>query len=647
MSTRVTPAERAVLEIGPTFADYRIDGLAGRQRGVGRVYVATHLESERSIELPPWPVALKVFSPPSGQEVEFRARFESTAKLQASLNHPNAVSVYEVGTEPLPFMSMTLFRGPTLADLVGSRALNEPDILPIVDSVAGALDGGIERGLCYRRLRPGGVLVATDAQRAFLGDFGVGRAAGINDLLDNEELGTYVDYISPEEVRSAEVSERSLVYSLAAIVFEALTGEPPYPYQEGEQSLRARIKEPPRKLRDLRPDLPGGLEAALSRALDADPGRRPASPGELAKAIRGEYPPRRPRAPRLRATTTLAKMPPLTASGPAAEAATDPRGEVLREEEPSGVRPATTRSRRVLSPAVLLVALLVAAAAALGALVAPDPQADTTTTPPEELTSSSGNLRYPADWERVGDAPAVPGVQLRDPVALAPRAGAASSSPTRALVTGHAALDSLPRGSSALTVDLGAVQAYRHEAIEAGSGNVNLYVVPTSEDAIAVACLAPSAADPFLDRCERVASTLELRGGVTAVALAPSPAYARGLRRIVERLDAARRSARSRLRAARTRNGQGGNAARLASAYQAAATSAKRLAAPPGARAVHARIVAGLKRAESGYRGMAAAAKARSGGRWRASRGAAVSGENGVQGALNGLRDLGYRPAGG
>jgi hypothetical protein len=758
----MTPAERAALDIGQNFADYRIEELAGRQRGVGRVYVATHLESERHLEFPPWPVALKVFSPPPGQEEEFRVRFEAAAKLQAGLHHPNIVSVYEVGTDPLPFMSMTLFRGPTLCDLVASRVLDETEILPIVDGVADALDEGIQHGLLYRRLRPGGVLVATHVNRSFLADFGVGRATRINDLFENEELGTFVDYISPEEVRSAEVSERSLVYSLATIVFECLTGEPPYPHQEGERSLHARLEYPPRKLRDLRPDMPDGLESVLARALDSEPRRRPASPGQLANAIRSAYPERR-RAPRLRAPTTLAKTPPLaapegarpwprrppqvgpghaaagrraaaqpadTTAAPAAPAApaADPAAAPSARADPAAAAPAAQaaatagpaaraaaaraaatraaatraaaraaatradatatpaaqaaataaaaakaaaraaatragataapaahavpigqrrpggrRSKLVRSPLILLVALLMAGAAVAGALLAPDPTADPADTPAEELAAGSANFLFPGDWARIGDAPAVPGTRLRDPVAVAPE-GSGSESPPRALVTGHATLDELPRGTAAQTVDLGGVQAFRHEDLKAGSGRMNLYVVPTTGDAIVVACLAPSASDAFLDRCERVASTLELSGGDTAVSLAPSPAYARELRRVVGRLDAARTASRTRLQAARTRAGQRANAARLASAYRAATGSARKLTPPPGAREVHARIVAGLSRAATAYREMADAADARAAGSWVANRRAAVGSENALQAALNDLRDLGYRP---
>jgi hypothetical protein len=673
MSSRLTRAKVPTLETGSTFADYRIERLAGRQRGMGRVYAATHLESERHLEFPPWPVALKVFSPPEGQDAEFRARFEEAAALQAGLHHANIVSTYEVGTDPLPFMSMTLFQGPNLADLIASRLrqLDEPALLPIISSVAAALEAGIASGLVYRRLRPGGVLVAADGQRAFLSDFGVGRATRVSDLLATEELGTFVDYISPEEVRGDEVTVASNVYSLAAMAFECLTGEPPYPRQEAAHSMQARLDEPPRPLRESRPDLSTTLETVLARALDRDPGKRPESPGRLAAAIERAYPKHRRLANRLRATTAVAGAPALPSAKGAADrtaappapaaigdeptaAADEPRAAALSDGPPRAER----KRRHLLSPAVGLVALLAAAAAALGALLAPGPVAEVARTPAAELAAGTVNLRYPGTWNRLGAAPGIPGLNLRDSAALAPGGGRPAARPARALVVGHMALDApnqlppgllreLPRRPTASAVDLGRVQAYRYRGLAPnGLGRMNLYVVPTTGDAAVMACLAPAASDRFMGQCERAASTLRLTES-RPLTLAPSATYARGLTRIVNKLNAARSFARRRLAAAATPNGQAGNTARLAIAYRAARRSASRLAPPPGATTLHRRTAAALARAERSYRALAAAARARASGAWRRRSKTAVSSEQALQQALRDLQALGFQPQAG
>jgi hypothetical protein len=682
MSESMRESDRPALQIGHNFADYRIEELAGRQRGVGRVYVATHLESERSLEFPPWPVALKVFSPPDGQEDEFLARFEEAAKLQATLHHPNVVSVYEYGTQPAPFMSMTLFKGPNLADLIASRTLDEPMMLPIFTSVAAALDGGIEHGLTYRRLRPGGILVATDSQRAFLSDFGVGRSTSLTGLLDNEELGTFVDYASPEEARSSEVSVASNVYSLAAIVFECLTGETPFPHQEGEHALQARLEGQPRKLRQLRPDLPHGLESVLARALSDEPHRRPASPGQLAKAIERAWPKRRRRGPRLRATAPLARTPPLPAADPAAveapavvpEPETEPRREpkperearpkrgaavpaaaagataaaapTREEEAPTAAAKPERKARGALWPVLVLGTLLVAGAAVLGALVAPSSGSKPAPTPAKNASVGPASLNFPANWHHLATAPSIPGLDIANATALTSAAGPQPANPSRALVAGTVAQSQLAAAGAPQPVDLGAVQAYRYRGVKrAGlTGLANLYLVPRSGgDSVVVGCIAPSASDPFMGRCERVASTLELKAPSSAIALAPSPTYAAGLRRVMGRLDAVRTNARKRLGGAKTPAGQAGNAARISIAYRQARRAASGLTPPPGARAVHASVVDALSRAGRAYGDMAHAGRTHANGNWSAARRDAVAAEQSLQQALKDLQGLGYQ----
>ena len=191
------------------------------------------------------------------------------------------------------------------------------------------------------------------------------------------------------------------------------------------------------------------------------------------------------------------------------------------------------------------------------------------------------------------------------------------------------------------------MQAYRYRGVKrAGlAGLANLYVVPRSSGgSVVLACIGPTSSDPFMGRCERVASTLRLTGSSSAAALAPSPTYAAGLRRILGRLDRTRSSARQRLARARTRNGQAGNAARLSIAYRVARRSGSHLTPPPGVREVHTRLVASLGRAGRAYRDMARAAKTRANGNWSAGRREAVAAEQSLQQALSLLQALGYQP---
>jgi hypothetical protein len=665
MSTPLTQGDGASLEIGSSFAGYRIEELAGRQRGIGRVYVATHLESERELEFPPWPVALKIFTPPKQEEATFKRRFEETVARQAQLHHPNVVSIYEANTAPLPFISMTLFRGSNLADLIGSGELDDSGVLSVIRAVGAALDAAHQQDLIYRRLRPSGVLVASETRRAFLGDFGAGRSPVSTQLLPNEGLGTFVDYISPEEARGSEPTVRSNVYSLAAIAFECLAGEPPFPFQEGSQTLRARLEGPPRAIRTLRPDVPEALDAVLQRALEMDPDRRHSSPGELVKDLERRFPRKARRGARFDAVTavagtpTIAAMPPL--SPPAESQRRAPKAAPAAATSADGTAAPTkqrgSRRRGLLSPAILIAAVLVAGAASLGSVLSRNSHSSDELRPSRQLSSGPMELRYPADWKRARRIPSSPALALREPVALvAPgRAGATGAGP--AIVGGALAsadprslpetlLQSLPSAPKSEAVDLGRVQAYRYRGLRPRGfdGVANLYVVPTTASPLLLACLATREAAGFLARCERVVSTVT-PVGASAVPLAPSPTYARGLRRLVTKLDRVRRAERRVIRRTRTRGGQAVAAAHVSRAYGAARRAATRLAAPPGARRIHAYVVRSLARAGAAYRRMAAAARARSARRWSSARADAVTSERAVQGGIRALRPLGYAPS--
>ncbi|HEX2231878.1 MAG TPA: serine/threonine-protein kinase, partial [Thermoleophilaceae bacterium] len=248
-----SPAMRTdrTLEPGAALGGYRIDQVLSAG-GAGTVYVATHLESERLLEFPPWPVALKVFSPALTREPPALREFVEQARRQASLRHPNIVSIYEVGTSPAPFLSMTLFQGPNLADLIAQERLDDAGALAIFRCVGGALEAAREHGLVYRQLRPAGVLVAAgDPERAFLGDFGAARPSNV------------------------EADVPSNVHGLAALLFESLTGMVP--------------DRPLPKLSELRPDAPSGLEPVLAKSLSGNPRDRHASPGELVNAVERAY----------------------------------------------------------------------------------------------------------------------------------------------------------------------------------------------------------------------------------------------------------------------------------------------------------------------------------------------------------------------
>jgi hypothetical protein len=570
-----------MLEVGSTFAGYRIEEVLDGRESAGAVYVATYVDFGRPLALAPWlPVALKVFEVEPDRPPWSPGVLE-LADLQTKLRHPNVVPIYEIGTAPAPFMSMSLVRGPSLAELLASRELDDLAALDICRAVAAALDAGRQDGLVYRDLRPDRVLVPDrDPSRACLGDFGAGR---------------------PEDV---EADVASNVRGLASILFECLTFESPW---------RAA-----RPLRELRDDLPAELEDVLAAALDEDPARRQASAGELMRGVDGAYPdPLRPARPRA---------------------------------APSGGGPRVWRRASVRAVAA---AAVVTCAVIVGALVAARtaPDRGDRDGQAQVLDTRDLTLRYPADWVRAARIPDVPGLALREAVALAPPGVRPAGEGGRAVVVGSIGpwnpglhTRALSQRQSAESrrelVQLGALQGYRHRGVRlAGSGRAaDVYLLRTSDDAIAVACIAPPGSAAFIAACERVASTVRLKGA-RPVALGPSPRYTRALRRIVSDLEAVRVPKRRQLSAARSAEGEATAATRISLAYREARRSAARLMLPV-APELHAATVEALGSAADGYARMAAAASRSDQASWDSGRALVLSSERELERTFRDLAAL-------
>lgn len=576
MTVTVSRSGPSLLEVGSTFAGYRIEEVLDGRPSAGAVYLATGLDSGRPQARAPWlPVALKVFDvdpdvPPWSLGVGDMAR------LQATLHHPSVVPIYEVGSSPAPFMSMGLVRGPSLADWLALRQLDDAAVLEIGRRVASALDAAREHGLAYRDLRPGRVLLAGGhPNQATLGDFGAGR---------------------PEDVRADVASN---VADLASVLFQGLTVEAP--------------EHDARPLRELRGDLPAELEDVLARALGDDPAQRPGSAGELMRAVAAAYP--------------------------------DPGGTAARAKASrEGGRRAAPRP----SPRALAIGAVLCSAAVVGAIVgssgAPDPagRADRAQT----LDTGSLSVRYPAGWERAETVPAIPGLELRDGVALTPASVQPTAPAGRAVVLGSIgpwdpeSLSRRPASSRRELVDLGAFQGYRYSGVTpAGSARAGaVYVLRTSAGAVAVGCIAPPGADAFIADCERVASTVGVKGA-SPVPVAPSASYRQALERTISALAAARVPNRQRLQAAGSGVGQAAAAQRISRAYRAARRSAAGLALPAAPR-LHSAIVAALGSAADGYGQLAAAARRADQPGWDSGRALVLSSERELEQRLAELRRL-------
>ena len=269
------------LAIGSNFAGHRVDAVAGRG-GMGIVYRATDLMLGRR-------VALKLMAPGLAADPLYRARFLSECRLAASLDHPHAVDVFHAGESGgLLYVTMRFIDGTDLrAILRGERRLEPERAVRFVAHVAGALDEAHRRGLVHRDVKPGNMLVAwrDEEEHAYLADFGLSKErAAASDLTGTGlAIGT-ADYIAPEQAQGHEVDGRADTYALACVLYQCLAGAVPYENDSDLEKVWAHVHEPPPNLLDVRPDLPQDLARVLEAAMAKDPGDRPASSGQFARA---------------------------------------------------------------------------------------------------------------------------------------------------------------------------------------------------------------------------------------------------------------------------------------------------------------------------------------------------------------------------
>jgi YVTN family beta-propeller protein len=268
---------------GAVFAGHRIEGIAGRG-GMGVVYRATHLALDHV-------VALKVIAPDLAGDDRFRRRFADESRIAVSIRHPNVVQIHHAGEEDgLLFVTMDLIEGTDLRGLLREHETLDPaHAVRITEAVAAALDAAHAKGLVHRDIKPGNVLIERREEgdeHVYLTDFGLARAveATTGITATGAFVGT-LDYVAPEQIRGQRVDARSDVYALGCVLFETLTGNPPFAARDDKVAkMYAHLQEEPPRLRVLRPDLPGELDQAIVRALAKEPDERYPSAGDLARA---------------------------------------------------------------------------------------------------------------------------------------------------------------------------------------------------------------------------------------------------------------------------------------------------------------------------------------------------------------------------
>jgi non-specific serine/threonine protein kinase len=264
---------------GYTLSGFRIESQIGRG-GMGVVFKATQLSLERQ-------VALKVISPELASEERFRERFLREARLAASIDHPNLLPVYEAGeAEGTLFLAMRLVEGDSLAGHVRREGALPPErAVRLLAQLASALQAAHDAGLLHRDVKPHNVLLAGEAgaEHAYLCDFGLARPVSGGSLTAEGGLVGTASYAAPEQIRGEDLDPRCDLYSLACVLYECLTGHPPFRAEDELALCWAHLYEPA--------PLPGSVVPVLAafdpvfvRAIAKDPEERFSSAAELVQA---------------------------------------------------------------------------------------------------------------------------------------------------------------------------------------------------------------------------------------------------------------------------------------------------------------------------------------------------------------------------
>ncbi len=245
------------------------------QGGMAEVYLARDQLLTR-------PVALKALFPEFAREPSFVERFRREAQAAANLNHPNIVAIYDWGQESgTYFIVMEYVEGRSVRDLIRSEApVDGNTTAEIAAEIASALAFAHRNGVVHRDVKPGNVLL-TQQGTVKVTDFGIARAGTSDGLTQTGSVMGTATYFSPEQAQGLVVDGRSDVYSLGVVMYEMVTGVPPFSGDSPVAVAYKHVREDPIPPSERNPDVPPGLEQVILTALAKDPEHRYQSADDL------------------------------------------------------------------------------------------------------------------------------------------------------------------------------------------------------------------------------------------------------------------------------------------------------------------------------------------------------------------------------
>jgi beta-lactam-binding protein with PASTA domain len=232
-------------------------------------------------------VAIKVLADRYARDEAFVERFRREASAAAGLSHPNIVSVYDRGqASGTSYIAMEYLNGPTLKDEITSRApLPEAEVVNWATQALDALEYAHRQGVVHRDIKPHN-MVLTDEGRLKVTDFGIARAANVQQMTEVGSIVGTAQYLSPEQARGLDVGPQSDLYSMGIVLYEMLTGELPFTGDSAVEIAMKQVSDPPPSIRKHNKLVSEGLEQVVMRALSKDPALRHRSARQMADELR-------------------------------------------------------------------------------------------------------------------------------------------------------------------------------------------------------------------------------------------------------------------------------------------------------------------------------------------------------------------------